>query len=279
MSGLAAIERAVREARDFSRFDETYLHRAWRENALGRVRGRDRIRAGALAQAAEEPAGTLEVPTQIDGGARAMIAFACAGWRGHRWAQFEGQAIVGDIEVLDGMARASALGADVESEAPRLGREAPMHAPLGELRSGRGQLAEPDEPILPPQFPAAARPAAKYLHRVWNRRDLSAIPAQWQGPAEASEGGPSFVLGVLAALPDAVLTIEAGLTGERQVAVLWRLHGHHLGQGWGLPSGKRIRAIGSSVFSLDGNTVAAEDMVIDTLAMRAGAFRPVIDYA
>jgi hypothetical protein len=279
VSRLAELERAVRERRDFSGFDTAYLHRAWRENALQRVRGRDRIRDGALAQTADEAAGPITVEAELDDDRRAMIAFMASGWRGHRWAFHEGSCIVGDVEILDGAARARALAREPEEEARRLGTTLPVHGPLGELRSGRGQIGETEDPLLPPGFPAGAAGAARYLHRVWNRRDLSAVASEWRGPAEANGDGAAFVLGILAALPDAVLLIEAGLVSGDRAAVLWRLHGHHLGQGWGTPSGQRERAIGSSVLTLSRGEVAAEDMLIDTLAMRAAAFRPVIDYA
>jgi hypothetical protein len=269
VTALADIERAVRERRDFSCFETAYLHRAWQEDAWGRIRGRDRIRDAAIAAAAEEAAG----PVRIDQDLGDMIAFTTvAGWRGHRWAIREGGLILGDIAVTDGAARAEAIGRTVAEEAVRLGAAAPLHAPLGELRAGRGQLASGDLPDLPPGFPDAAHPAASWLHTLWNARAFDRAAPDWRGPAEAGGDGTALLLGLIAAMPDAVLLIERAIVTGDRVAILWRLHGHQAGAA-------RVRAIGSSVLTLAGDDVVAEDMMIDTLAMRATAHRPVIDYS
>lgn len=278
MTPLAALERAVRQSLDFTGFEDDYLHRASREDAWGRVRGRDRIRDLALTRLAEEPAGEPVIEADCADGDTSMIAFATeAGWRGHRWAVREDERIAADIEVLDGAARCRALGRDPADEARRQGQGAPVHAPLGELRPGRGQLANAPLPVLPPSFPLRAQPGAAYLHALWNRRDLSLLAEDWRGPAEAG-GGRAFVLQTLATLPDAVWMAERGITNGNTTAILWRLHGHHLGAGWGEPSGRRIRAIGSSVLTMEGERVLAEHTMIDTLAMQATAWRPLVDY-
>lgn len=267
---LAEIEQAVRQARDFSRFEDSYLHRAWREDAWGRIRGRDRIRDSALADAAEETAG----PLRIDHDLGDVIAFTtAAGWRGHRWAFRQGGLVLGDIAVVDGAARAVALGRDVAAEAVRLGEAAPLHAPLGELRAGRGQLASGDMPDLPPGFPDAARPAAAWLHRLWNARALDMAAPDWRGPGEAGGDAAAFLLKLLAMLPDAVVLIEHAVVAEGRVALLWRLHGHRPG-----PVPARVRVIGSSILTMNENDVIAEDMLIDTLAIRATDHRPMVDY-
>jgi hypothetical protein len=267
---LADIERAVRERRDFSVFDRTHLHRAWREDALGRTRGRDRVRDASIAAAADESAGPVEIEAETGD----TIAFrTAAGWRGHRWALREDATIVGEIEVMDGAARAVALGRDVEIEAIRIGERHPVHAPLGELRPGRGQLADADAPILPDGFPAAAMHGACYLHRLWNRRAPGDIAPRWRGPDEAGSDGTRWLTALFAAMPDAVLLFERAVADGERIAIQWRLHGQPVAS----PT-RRIRLIGSSILTTDGNTITADDTLIDTLAMRATAHRPMIGY-
>lgn len=274
MTRPGEIETDIRARGDLSVFDRTHLHRAWIEDALGRMRGRDRIRDRATALLAEEGLGPIAVDAESDG----FLAWsASGGWRGHRWIVREGERIAGEIEVVDGIARAKALGRDVEAEAARIGAARPLHAALGELRAGQGQLAPADAPELPDGFGAPA--AAAYLHRVWNARALDLLPGAWRGPDEAGGDATGFVLRLLTALPDAVCLFERGaVIGDRE-AVLWRLHGHHLGPGFGTPSGKRVRLIGSSLVRIADGVVTAEDMLIDTLALRATAHRPLIDYS
>lgn len=274
MIGLGEIETSVRARGDLSVFDRSHLHRAWIEDALGRVRGRDRLRDRATAALAEDGIGPVEIEVEGD----AFLAWhSSSGWRGHRWAFREGGRILGETEVIDGVARAQARGRDPEAEAARIGAAHPLHAALGELRAGRGQLAPDEAPELPHGFAAPA--AATYLHRVWNARALHLLPADWRGPAEAGSDAAAFVLRLLTALPDATCLFERScLVGDR-AAVLWRLHGHHLGPGFGAPSGARVRLIGSSLVRIVDGVVAAEDMLIDTLALRATAHRPLIDYS
>lgn len=274
MTRLGEIETSIRARGDLSVFDRTHLHRAWFEDAFGRVRGRDRIRDRATALLAEEGLGPIAIEAESDG----FLAWsASAGWRGHRWIVREGERIAGETEVVDGIARAKALGRDVEAEAARIGAAHPLHTALGELRAGRGQLAPSDTPELPDGFGAPV--AAAYLNRVWNARALDLLPGVWRGPDEAGGDATGFVLRLLTALPDAVCLFERGLVVGDHEAVLWRLHGHHLGPGFGTPSGKRVRLIGSSLLLIADGLVTAEDMLIDTLALRATAHRPLIDYS
>ncbi len=276
MITLAEMECRLRETRDLSVLDETHLHRAWREDALGRVRGRDRLREAVLASLADEQAGA---PT-IEARGAEMIAFTTmGGWRGHRWVEREGDRILGETEILDGAARSAALGLDLNDAARAKAANCPMHGPLGELRAGLGQLATSERPALPSGFATTAVEAATALHRIWNGRAINQVPREWRGPREAGEDGAAFVIALLTALPDAVwLPVRGSILDDGRVAVLWRLHGHHLGPGFGGPSTRRVRLIGSSVLSMAEGNIAAEDMLVDTLAMRATAHRPLIDY-
>ncbi|RVT41994.1 hypothetical protein [Sphingobium algorifonticola] len=270
---LADIEIALRERRDFSVLEHACLHRASLEDGMGIVRGRDRVRDAIIATRADETDGPVRIVHDLGD----MIVFETAqGWRGHRWAAREGDRIKALTSIDDGTARCRAIGADPVATARHLGESHPLHAPLGELRPGIGQMATPETPDLPPHFPDAAVPQATALHRLWNARALDRIAAPWHGPQDADGDGVGFVLGLIRALPDAVLLIERGLvTGDGTVALLWRLIGHHLGDClWANASGTRIRAIGSSVFPPKGG----EEMMIDMLHVQATAFRPAIDY-
>ena len=268
MTGLAELQRAFRERLDFTAVDKAYLHRAIREETLGVIRGRDRIREAAMAEAAEEGPGAIRILSDLGD----VLALETAGgWRAHIWAMHEGGRILREVFVIDRAARARSLGQDAEEEARRLGAMAPVHAPLGELRAGRGQLPAPNEPILSPDFPAEALEGARYLHHLWNRRDLSRLPTEWTGPADAGEAR-RLLLDLFKRLPDAELMIERGVAREDEVGILWRLHGHQT-------DGTRIRILGSSLLELQNGQVVAEAMLIDTLALAAAPHRPVIDYS
>lgn len=272
MIALGEIERALAERRDLSVLEAAHLHRAWREDAWGHLRGRDRIRDAALAALAEEPRGTPVVDAEAD---RMIAVTAPGGWRAHRWVWREGGRILRETVVIDGAARARLLGRDPGAEAARIGAGLPIHPAYGELRAGRGQLTTSDAPELPPGFPGEAAAAAAYLHRFWNARALGLAPAEWRGPAEAGEDAAAFAIALLAQLPDAVCLVEDGAMVGDRVALLWRLHGHAPG----VPGGRRIRLIGSSLIRMDGARAASEDMLIDTLAIAATAHRPLVDYA
>lgn len=268
---LADIERAVRERRDFSVFERTHLHRATREDDHGIAKGRDRLRDADFAAATEEEAGPVRIVHDLG----EMIVFETAqGWQGHRWARTEGRRILAETLVVDGPARAESIGRAAPDDAP-----CPVHAPLGELRPGRGQLATPAEPIVPPGFPAGALPGARHLHRLWNARALNGAIDPWTGPKHAL-GQAAWIAHLLAALPDAVLLFERGIVRDGMAAILWRLHGHHLGPGFAAPiRGKRVRAIGSSVLTIAGERVVAEATMLDLGSIVAQLEAPTIDYS
>lgn len=275
MNTLADIEIAVRERGAFDLFEATHLHRATREDGFGVLSGRDTLRDAAMAD------GRGAVAILHDLGE--MIVFETGGWRGHRWAAYEGERILAETVIVDGAARARALGRDLGEEAARIGAASPVHAPLGELRSGRGQLGAPAAAILPRGFPERARAVADSLHRVWNARAFAAAErCGWHGP-DGIDGDETayaaWLSRLFAALPDAVVMIERGIVAADRIGLLWRLHGHHLADGFGMTAtGRRVRAIGSSVFTLRDGAVVAHDLLVDELAIAAQLHRPVIGY-
>ena len=274
---LPDIEIAIRNRRAFDIFETTHLHRATIEDGFGVVTGRENVRDAAIAAVISDGGGPVTIVDDLG----AMIVFETGGWRGHRWARYEGVRIAGETLVIDGAARARILGHDLRAEAFRLGAGSPVHAPLGELRSGRGQLGTADGAILPRDFPAAARAAADGFHRTWNARAFGMIGAcRWRGPdgAEGDEADyATWLSRLVAALPDGVVTIERGIVAGDRIALLWRLHAHHLAHGFSVAAtGKRVRAIGSSVLTIDDGAVVAHDLMLDELAIAAQLHRPVI---
>ncbi len=234
MSALADLETALRRDRAYARLADSHVHRATREDSLGIIKGRDAITAAWV----NEDASDITITADLGD----MIAYKVKGqkhsWGSHRWVWREDGNILREVLVEDrGGTRI----------AP------PAHPPLGELRSGEGQLAACDTAILPPGFPEEARDVANWLNQAWNGRAFDLYDRAWL-PALVRQ------------LPDATFYFEHAIAGERQTAMLWRVMGHHAG-------GQRVRLIGSSVFTGD-----ADDTLIDHAAMAAQLVRPLIDY-
>jgi hypothetical protein len=169
-----------------------------------------------------------------------MIAFTVDGaWKGHRWVWRDNSRIVREVLVEDRNLKHTAL---------------PLHPPLGELRAGRGQFSASERAILPPGFPEGAMPLANKLHRAWNGRAFDLYHADW-------------LTQLVRDLPDATFQFEHALVNDDQIALLWRIFGHSI-------TGRRIRLIGSSVFSdKDENTV------FDQSALAAQKMQDHIYYA
>ncbi len=230
MSALATLEVAVLRDRAYAQLAESHVHRATREDSLGIIKGRDAITAAWV----NEDAADISITADLG----EMIAYKVKGWHGHRWVWREEGRILREMVVEDRGEPKTAL---------------PVHPPLGELRPAQGQYAAGDTAILPPGFPEGARDIANWLHQAWNGRAFNLYDRTWL-PA------------LIRALPDATFYFEHSVVGEEQIAILWRVHGHHT-------SGQRVRLIGSSVFTGD-----ADETVIDRAAMTAQVGREVIDY-
>jgi hypothetical protein len=230
LMNLAELELTLRQQRNFSALADTHAHRATREDSLGMIKGRDAI----IAAWVNEDAGPVTITADLE----TMIAYKVKNGRGHRWVWYEDGRIVREIMVED---------RGITKTAP------PAHPPLGELRSGEGQFAATDTALLPPGFPEDARDVANWLHQAWNGRAFNLYDRPWL-PA------------LIRQLPDAAFTFEQAVVSNDQIAILWRVMGHHA-------SGQRIRLIGSSV--LMGDT---DDTVIDHAAMDAQVARVLIDY-
>jgi hypothetical protein len=230
VSALADLEQALWQG-GYDRLADSHVHRAVCEDSLGITKGRDALQARWIAT------GSVDVSIAADLGE--MIAVKGTGWTLHRWVWLEDARIVREVEISN---------RDRSLTAP------PVHAPIGELRAGRGQFAVNEAPNLPPGFPEAARPLVTALHRLWNGR--------------AFDGDvPAVIRQLVADLPDAVFLFELAIVSAGTAAILFRIMGHH-------PNGQRIRLIGSYLDS-DG----VPDVVIDMAAYHAQLAQPVIDYS
>lgn len=227
---LAGLEIALQRDRAYAQLAESHVHRATREDSLFLIKGRDAITAAWV----NEDAAEITITADLDD----MIAYNAKGWNGHRWVWRDEGRILREIVVED-------------RGAPKVAP--PVHPPLGELRLAQGQYAAGDTAILPPGFPEDAREIANWLHRAWNGRAFNLYDRAWL-PA------------LIRTLPDATFYFEHAIVGDKQIAILWRVHGHHA-------SGQRVRLIGSSVFTGD-----ADETVIDHAAMAAQIERGLIDY-
>jgi hypothetical protein len=231
LSALATLETALRRDRAYASLADSHVHRATREDSLGIIKGRDAIIAAWVNEDADDIVITADLGD--------MVAYKVKGWHGHRWVWREEGRILREVMIED---RGEAKTAP------------PDHPPLGELRSGQGQYGAGETAILPPGFPEEARDIADWLHQAWNGRAFNLYDRSWL-PA------------LIRQLPDATFHFEHAVVGEKQTAILWRVHGHH-------ENGQRVRLIGSSVFTGD-----ADETVIDHAAMAAQLWREVIDYA
>ena len=280
MIGAAELETRLRSG-EFGVIAEAYLHRATRQTSLAVLNGRDRLLESAVAEAAMAPNAALTLGFCADDLATFRIDHGAAGWHGHRWLWREGGRIVRETVVEDGAARAAAIGTAPLTPAAM----APIHAPLGELRPGRGQFPAGETAILPPEWPEAARATADLMHRIWNGRAIDALKRHWhpqvvwRGP-DSSSGDASdlahWLTKLLAAFPDMTLMFERAIVARDVTALLWRLHGHHHGPGFGEPTGRRIRLIGSTVLRMEQGQVMADDTLIDTQALAQQLVTPPI---
>ena len=266
MIDAATLEMQLRAGR-FDVIAEAYLHRATRETSAAMLRGRDALLTAALGEAAAFPDTVTSLGFCADDLATFVRHHGDHRWRGHRWLAREDDRVVRETLIEDGVTRNLAAEAQAEPLAF-------LHAPLGELRPGCGQLAAGDTAIVPPGWPDAARAVADAFHRSWNGKAIDRIEALWHedcvwhGPAGAG-GGRAGLLRWLttffAAFPDATLMFERAIVRDDTIALLWRLHAHHRGgPGFGAATGRRVKLIGSSVLRFEAELIVADETLIDT---------------
>ncbi|MDP3676979.1 MAG: ester cyclase [Novosphingobium sp.] len=204
---------------------------------------------------------------------------AGSGWSRHVWSRIEGEYVVGETLIEDGAARCRALGYDFETKVQRLAEGAVIHPPLGELRAGSGQFAAGETALLPLGLHEAIRPIADAIHRALNGRDFAALDrlwaqdVAWTGPDDQQgnrEALVSWIAALIGKFDDAVLLFEDAVMEGDRAALLWRLHGHHSAEAFGVvPAGARVRLIGSTVLRLLDGRVIEDETLIDPLAAAA----------
>ena len=238
-NSLAQLERQLRTRRALGCLSESHLHRAIREDALGFTIGRDAILADWVIETSE----AVIITADFD----EMIAFEVGSdlqkWHGHRWVTYENAKIARETLIEN-------------RDASKVAGQ--MHPPLGELRPGRGQYDAGLLPSLPSDFPDAAKSLAALLHQAWNGRAFNLYDAPW-------------LMTLVRALPDATFYFERALVRGDEIAILWRLHGHHA-------HGQRVRLIGSSVMTFIDGTITSDMTVVDFAAFEAQLDRALIDY-
>ena len=122
-------------------------------------------------------------------------------------------------------------------------------------------------------------------HEVWNRRRLDRVAEcyapdyRFHGPSgvrlRTSTRFSAYVLGLLAAFPDAVMRLEHLCGTDEHVAVRWRLLGTHDGPGrYGPPTGKGVNVLGVTHHRLRGEQLGGECTVFDELALLAQLHAP-----
>lgn len=125
-------------------------------------------------------------------------------------------------------------------------------------------------------------------HEVWNRRRFDRM-AEFYAPDYRFHGSSgvrlrtrdafaAYVLGLLAAFPDAVMRLEHTCHSGDHVAVRWRLLGTHDGPGrYGAPTGRRVNVLGITHHRLRGEQFLGECTVFDELALLAQLRAPNAD--
>ena len=201
--------------------------------------------------------------------------------------------------VHDGLALTRQLGLSDEAAVRAVAAQHPASSALAPSLHGSGALGlrgqDPPESFsqpLPAEGPGAL--ITWLWHEVWNRRRLDRVGEfyasdyRFHGPSgvrfRTRAAFAAYVLGLLAAFPDAVMRLEHRCQSNdrhrhdrhsndrrgKQVAVRWRLLGTHDGPGrYGPPTGRRIDVLGVTHYRLRGERLAGECTVFDELALLA----------
>lgn len=261
MKYAEALARAFNDGA-FGALEAHMLHRARRETSLGETVGRENMIAAEVRLAAALGGAAVTVKRYAG---EVLRVTAPGGLRQHRWPVLEGGRVVRETLVED-------VGAETLGRAAGIGRETPMQPPLGELRSGRGQLSAgatawmqgPHQPVL------------DALHRIWNGRHLDelanlyAAEARWAGPGDRAGGVDAlrfWLTGLIARLPDATLLFDSFAAEGDRLAILWRLFGYE--------AGVRVRLFGSSLLTLRDGLIVEDETLLDELALEAARHRPL----
>ena len=184
-------------------------------------------------------------------------------------------------EVQDGLLLAKQLGFGAREAATALSGS--CNATSLHLGVSKGQL--PPDTLPRPQAGDTEAFVRWLWHEVWNRRRLDRIAEvctpnyRFLGPSgrrfHSGDSFTAYVLGLLAAFPDAAVQLErvtvletAGSeTAETHVAVRWRLFGTHGGPGYGAPTGRSVNLLGVTHHCLRAGQFVEEKTLFDELAL------------
>lgn len=227
------------------------LHRVQMEDGLSLHVGRNAVIAELLRVAAmfTGRATTSETPVApglvMLGWTGQMHAFpsgiplaapVSTSFRRHLWIDTEAGRVVRITAISDWAGLADAAGVGRAPLARAVGARHPVHRPMGELASGRGQLV------------AVAGDHVADL----NARSLAGFAPDRR----------DWWLRLFALVPDARLTLDRRVENASCQAVLWRLQGHVAGRRASLP--------GTSILAGGAETA----VMFDELALAATAHRP-----
>lgn len=158
--------------------------------------------------------------------------------------------------------------------------------PVGPLQRGLGQLM-PE--AIPPGLSGQNGDfdpgdfVRQAFHEIWNWRMLNRV-RDYYAPNhrcrtasgrryQGTDDLIAFNLAILAALPDARMTVEHVYWNGNEdegyrVAARWTLEGTHRGHGeWGPPSGARVSLMGLSHFRIEESRFVEESTLFDELGM------------
>ncbi|QMW21917.1 hypothetical protein [Sandaracinobacteroides saxicola] len=252
-----SILRAAYERGDATGYGAAFLARAQVEDGDALLIGREAIMAEALAMAAalrERTVASVAVHGPlVTFSLSALSAGVQANLRRHLWLTLESGRVADALFVTD------RLG--IAPPAPP-----PIHRPLGELRSGQGQL---------PALPRPDAPLAERLTAALNARDCSmtgcldfAGPQGFNGPrAQAGRFADArdWWMALFARVPDALLTIDRTVEAPGVLAILWRVQGHVAG-GDGM---RRLSLPLSAVLDVGAAGIGAMELLLDMDALEA----------
>jgi predicted ester cyclase len=192
--------------------------------------------------------------------------------------------IVAEWLVRDQSAMALQLGLDPVAFGRRLGAEDAARGLAGWHRDALPAIrrGEPETPAIRHAHPAAEA-LAFTLEAAFNRADLAALAALHDRavilalPGHRQAAGvpalDAFVIGYLAAFPDARLVVDHCIALEEQgrpvrVAARWRLAGTHAGRGaFGAPTGAEVLAMGIVHAEFAGARVHRAIWLLDELSL------------
>ncbi|MCY3832111.1 MAG: ester cyclase [Chloroflexi bacterium] len=185
------------------------------------------------------------------------------------------------------------LGFDLPTMARQIGNEMGAGAIEDERFGEAERLPGQNQPALMQPSGAGGFDVEEFIrrtwHNIWNRRSLKQAQASYArgllvrgatgrvfyGRAEYQ----SFVLGMLAMFPDAMLQIDdiywMGNDADGYlVSVRWRLAGTHRGGGiYGAPTGRRVNMWGIAQQQIEGGVITKEWLLFNEFAVMQQIYR------